>query len=84
MVHFLWQVFIAFDQLVNALLLGYADETLSARAFRAHRDGKVFGKIFMPLIDALFFWQNTGPYKHCEWAYEAEKRNHQLPPEYRK
>lgn len=44
------QCFIAFDQLLNALIppldgtVGYADETLSARAYRAHRDGKVLGR----------------------------------------
>ena len=44
------QVFIALDQLVNALIppldgtVGHADETLSARAYRAHRDGKRLGK----------------------------------------
>ena len=61
------QCFIAFDQLANALrppidgTLSYADETLSA-----HRDGKIMGKVFMPLIDLLFFWQ--GP-NHCKNAY---------------
>lgn len=80
------QVFIAFDQLVNTLIppldgtIGYADETLSARCYRAHRDGKVLGRMFMPLIDLLFFWQ--GP-DHCRNAYikEFERKNH--PEEYR-
>ena len=57
------QVFIAVDQLLNALIppldgtLSYADETLSARSYRAHRDGKLLGKITMPVIDLLFWWQ---------------------------
>ena len=60
------QVFIAADQLLNALIppldgtVSYADETLSARCYRAHRDGKIMGKMFMPLIDLLFFWQGQG------------------------
>ena len=80
------QVFIAVDQLVNALIppldgtISYADETLSARSYRAYRDGKVFGKLTMPFINLLFFWQ--GP-EHCKNAYinEFSRKNH--PSEYR-
>ena len=65
------QVFLALDQLANALpppidgTVGYADETLSARCYRAHRDGKIFGRLFMRPIDLLFFWQGPG---HCKNA----------------
>ena len=81
------QVFIAVDQLCNALIppidgtLSYADETLSARSYRAHRDGKLFGKITMPVIDLLFFWQ--GP-NHCFNAYRKEHDRQNLPNEYRR
>jgi hypothetical protein len=80
------QVFIAVDQLLNALIppidgtLSYADETLSARSYRAHRDGKLLGKITMPVIDALFWWQ--GP-RHCYHAYRKEIDRKQYPAEYR-
>ena len=81
------QVFIAADQLLNALIppidgtLSYADETLSARSYRAHKDGKLFGKITMPLIDLLFFWQGPG---HCFNAYRNEHDRQNLPDEYRR
>ena len=77
------QVFIAVDQLCNALIppldgtLSYADETLSARSYRAHRDGKLLGKITMPVIDLLFFWQGPG---HCKNAYIKGIRAQELPP----
>lgn len=80
------QVFIAVDQLLNALIppldgtLSYADETLSARSYRAHRDGKLLGKITMPVIDALFLWQ--GP-DHCYHAYREEVLRRQYPEAYR-
>jgi hypothetical protein len=80
------QVFIAVDQLCNALIppidgtLSYADETLSARSYRAHRDGKLLGKITMPVIDLLFWWQ--GP-RHCYHAYRKEIDRKQYPAEYR-
>ena len=51
------QFLIAFDQLINTMIGGYADETLSARAWRADRDGKILGKIFRPTIDFLFFFE---------------------------
>lgn len=81
------QVFIAGDQFLNALIppldgtLSYADETLSARCYRAHRDGKLFGRIFMPPIDWLFgLWQ--GP-DHCKNAYIKEFERKNYPDEYR-
>ena len=80
------QIFLALDQLANVLpppidgTVGYADETLSARCYRAHRDGKIMGKLFMPLIDLLFFWQ--GP-DHCKNAYIKEFERKNYPDEYR-
>lgn len=81
------QVFIALDQLANALpppfdgTIGYADETLSARCYRAHRDGKIMGRVLMPVIDLLFFWQGPG---HCKNAYIKEFERKNYPDEYRK
>ena len=80
------QIFIAADQLANALIppwggtLSFADETLSARCYRAHRDGKRLGLLFMPLIDLLFFWQGPG---HCKAAWRKEHARRSLPLEYR-
>lgn len=80
------QCFIAFDQLVNALIppldgtVSYADETLSARCYRAHRDGKIMGRVLMPVIDLLFFWQGPG---HCKNAYIKEFERKNYPDEYR-
>lgn len=81
------QVLIALDQLANALIppldgtVSYADETLSARCYRAHRDGKLFGRIFMPPIDWVFgLWQ--GP-DHCKNAYIKEFERKNYPDEYR-
>lgn len=81
---YLVQLFIAVDQLLNAILFGYADETLSARSYRAWRDDKIFGRISMPVIDILFFWQKQPNDRgHCYNAYLKEKEKRGLPPEYR-
>lgn len=72
-------VLIAIDQLANALLLGAPDETLSSRAYRAERDGKVFGKFFRPVIDTIFFWQD----RHCYDAYIAEVQRRQYSKNFR-
>ena len=80
------QIFLALDQLANVLpppidgTVGYADETLSARCYRAHRDGKILGKLFMRPIDLLFFWQGPG---HCRNAYIKEFERKNYPDEYR-
>lgn len=74
------QFLIAFDQLVNTVIYikgdgwGYADETLSARAYRL-RD---LSSLPYKLINALFFWQDD----HCKQAYYSEVFNKQLPAEY--
>jgi hypothetical protein len=73
------QILIALDQLLNALLGGYSDETLSARAWRTEQDGKLFGKVFRPLIDMLLFFDP----QHCYTSYLSEKERKQLPNHYR-
>ncbi len=73
-----FQVAVAFDQLVNTLMGGYADETLSARAWRHHLDGSRTWPRW--IIDHLFFWQTN----HCKEAYESELLRKQLPDIYRK
>lgn len=73
------QFLIALDQLFNTILCGYADETLSARAWRAEKKGKILGKIFRPLIDLLFFFQED----HCYKSYLSEVQKRQFPREYR-
>lgn len=78
--HWAYQVFIACDQLINALLGGWGDETLSSYAYRLDRDGKPWGRFWRPVIDALFIWQGRG---HCQRAYDKERDRIHLPPEMR-
>ena len=74
------QVAIAFDQLINALLDGMADETLSSRTYRMWRDGRKAGWM-MKAIDLLFFWQKLRPdaIGHCHQAYLHELERLGLP-----
>lgn len=72
------QIAIAFDQLCNALLGGWADETLSSRAWRLRHAGKGWA-LTRRLIDALFFWQEG----HCKAAHESEVNRMHLPEEQR-
>lgn len=76
---YLRNLLIAFDQLGNAICNGWPDESISAHAYRLHRDGKPWGALMRP-IDLLFFWQ--GP-EHGRWAYEYERQRAQMAPEYR-
>lgn len=71
------RVLIAVDQLVNACLGGWPDETLSSRAWR----WELSGVRSWPrrLIDALFFMEKD----HCRESYESEREGRQLPPELR-
>lgn len=72
------QVAIALDQLCNALVGGYADETISARLWR-NRDRSWWWKFWQVAIDTGFFWQR----EHCYKSYLSEVVRSQLPKEYR-
>ena len=77
------QFLIALDQLANTLLGGYADETLSARAWRADQNGKVLGRVMRPLIDALSLVITFGRDRnHCRDSYESEVQRRQFPQAY--
>ena len=70
-------VLVAVDQLVNALLAGWPDETLSSRAWRWEQNGvRSWPRRF---IDRLFFWEQD----HCYQSYISEREGRQLPPELR-
>jgi hypothetical protein len=71
------QILIAIDQLGNTLLGGWADETISARAWR-QRSKPVWGAMRF-FIDMLFFWQDG----HCELADAAERARLQTHPSQR-
>ena len=71
-----FQILVALDQLVNTLIGGYADETLSSRAHRRRLRGKG-GCAWV--IDHIFFWQD----EHCKASYESELERAQLPVEFR-
>lgn len=71
------KILIAADQLLNALLAGWPDETLSSRAFRWEQNGVM--KLPRIMIDCLFFWES----EHCFQSYLSEREGRQLPPELR-
>lgn len=72
------QNLIAFDQAVNALFLGYADETISARTYRMSLNSR-YWMFLRKIIDTLFFFEKN----HCYKAWISEFSKHQLPEEYR-
>lgn len=83
MQHWKWyllNLLIAIDQLVNAILSGDCDESLSARAYRNDsKTGKRRWRIARRVIDTLFFWEVD----HCFHAFMSEIDRRQYPPSYR-
>lgn len=75
---YLVQILLSLTQLLNAVTGGSAGETLSARCYRAWRDGRLWGRILCPLIDDMFFWQ----IRHCHSAYLKTLARLNLPSEY--
>lgn len=78
----MWQyfknLFIGFDQLLNTLLKGWPDETLSARAYRLDIErGRKWPR---RVIDFILWFDKD----HCRVSYESEILRRQLPPSMRK
>lgn len=68
----LLNILISVDQLFYVLVTlgrGLPDETLSSAAWRTEQEGKWFGRIFRPVIDALFWLVERD---HCLRSYESE------------
>lgn len=73
---------IALDQLAWVVLTlgkGYPDETISAALWRMEQQGKIAGRIFRPLVDALF---RPIEKDHCRKAWLSEVQRSQLPSAY--
>ena len=70
-------VLIGADQLLNAILCGSCDESLSSRAYRLDKErGRKWPRL---LIDALLWFDKD----HCHQAYLSEIERKQLPPQMR-
>lgn len=67
------QVAVAFDQLINALCGGYADETMSSRVWRLRQFQPY--KTLRPVIDTILFFDPN----HCQTSYESEVARKYLP-----
>lgn len=72
----LLQLAIAVDQLGNALIGGWADETISARAWRQRHKRR--WRLVMRVVDSVFEW--FGQVDHCRLAHEAELWRRQSAP----
>jgi hypothetical protein len=75
---YIYQVFIGVDQLVNTLLGGSADETMSSRCYRLNHIRAYY--TLETCVNALFY-VFQGP-DHCEHAYEKEILGRQLPTKF--
>jgi hypothetical protein len=74
------QFFIGLDQLLNTIVwikgdgFGFADETLSARAWRLRNKSRAW-----KVIDTIFFWET----EHCKNSYDAELARKHYPSHYK-
>ena len=75
---YLFQVGLAFDQLLNAIFGGWADESLSSRSWRLFIERN--RPIPKNIINLIFFWQSN----HCKEAYNSELERLHVPPQMRK
>jgi hypothetical protein len=66
MKRYTWNLLIAIDQLFNALLGGFPDETLSSRMGKKARKGDKFAKCFCRVLDVF-------DKDHCEKSIENDE-----------
>ena len=62
-----FNILYSLDQLLNTILLGNADETLSSRLYRNRYNGWQWGFGHW-LVNKLFFWQDV----HCKGSFRNE------------
>jgi hypothetical protein len=69
-------VLVSFDCFVSTIFGGQPGETLSGRAGSAYLEGKLRGKIFCPMIDALMHLVGQFPTwrGHCMKAIDGDKQ----------
>ncbi len=74
---FLYNLFIAIDQLLNTILLGHPDETLSSRLGRTIGKERYFWVKWLRVgVDTLFWWDKDGEKGHCKKSVmPLEQRN---------
>lgn len=83
MTTYLFNILVALSQLGNTLLGGHPDESMSARAWRTGKAGRLPGAVLRPVIDFMFLVITFGSDKtHCKTAYESEKLRRQFPEYY--
>lgn len=66
MKQYLWNILISLDQFANTVLGGSPDETISSRAGKAMREGKVWGCV---LCRFLNLFEN----EHCAKSIETDE-----------
>lgn len=72
-------ILLSIDQFGNVLLLGSADETISARSYRKGQlEGHRGWKVMQKFVDKLFWFDD----KHTEEAYYAEMARYHMPDSY--
>lgn len=84
----LMHLLIALDQLAFVLVTlgaGFPDETLSSAAWRCEQQGRLGGRMFRPVIDAMFYVLTLGAEReHCQMAYRSEVQRMHLPLVFRR
>lgn len=74
-------ILIAIDQLLYVMITlghGSPDETMSAAVWRLEQDNKLQGKIFRPILDFIFWFDE----EHCKNSFLSEINRKHLPDEY--
>lgn len=67
--HWLFNILIALDRLLNAFCWGSPNETLSSRAYRMSVEGHLHWCVFAAIVDSIFFWEA----EHCKTSWRRNR-----------
>lgn len=71
---YLWSFLVCLDMLANAILLGDPRETISSRADKAKKEGKLWGCILCKLLSKI-------QKKHCQISLEPTEGSKAIIPD---
>lgn len=74
--HYILNILISLDQLLNTIIAGDPDETISSRVGKAAQRSKI-AKVLESIIN-LMFWPFKGNLNHCQQSIEVDEGSDSL------
>lgn len=68
---YLQNIGVASSHLLNAFIGSHKRMTLSGRAYLYYKEGEILGRLFVNIINKIFFWDED----HCKRSWENDVKH---------